>query len=238
MSWSNRASEMGPTSSRSRRCRRMSSWPAANGIKGSSPTPMAMLAPSGMNRSTASAIDITFTELLGDRFHVGAIVALELGHRVAAELLEERFGEGQRHDGLPDDAGRGHDTNVAALVVGVGLLLCLQVDRPHRLLHRRDRLDGDAQVYLLAVGDPACDAARAVGQVAEPALLVVDLVVELRAAPRRALETRAELDGFDRVDRHHRLGQPAVELAVPVHVAAQTRRHASSDDPERPTERV
>src|SRR5438309_10003158 len=129
---------------------------------------------------------------------VSAVVALELFHRVATELLEERVGQRQRHHRLADDARRRHHAHVAPLVMRLDLLLGLDVDRLHRLLHRRDRLDGDAQVDGLAVGDAASEAARAVGEVAEPAALVIDLIVELGARPRRALEAGAELHTFDR----------------------------------------
>jgi len=47
ISWSKRASLMGPTRVRSRRPCRISSWPAANGIAGSRQVPSATVAPSG-----------------------------------------------------------------------------------------------------------------------------------------------------------------------------------------------
>src|SRR6266550_1478591 len=101
----------------------MISWPAANGIKGSSATPRAIVAPSGTNRSMACAIDMTFTgALLSDRFHEGPVVALKLDHRVAAELLEERLGQRQGDDGLTDHAGGRHDADIASLVVSLRLL--------------------------------------------------------------------------------------------------------------------
>src|SRR5207237_1802673 len=90
-----------------------------------------------------------------------------------------------------------------------------------------NRLDRDAKIDRLAVGHTAGDAARPVGQVSETAFLVVDLVVKVRAAPGRALESCTELDALDGVDRHHGLRQLAVELAVPVHVAAQAWRNTS-----------
>src|SRR5215471_3264024 len=52
---------MGPTSVRSRRCWRISSWPAAKGMAGSRAVPIATAAPSGTNRPTASAMVVTFT---------------------------------------------------------------------------------------------------------------------------------------------------------------------------------
>src|SRR5437660_9703554 len=58
-SWSNSESEMGPTSVRSRRPWRISSWPAANGMAGSSAVPVARVAPQGAKRATASAMDMT-----------------------------------------------------------------------------------------------------------------------------------------------------------------------------------
>src|SRR5438270_3231570 len=239
MSWSNNESDIGPTSSRSRRCWRIISWPAANGISASSAVPIATVAPSGTNCSTACAIDMTFVmSLLRDGFHVRAVVAFQLGHRVAPELFEERFGERQRDDCFSDHACRRHDAHVAALVVGLGLFFGLEVDRLHRLFHGRDRLDRDAEVDRLAVRHAAGDASRAIRQVTKATLLVVDLVVEVGATPRRALEPRAELHAFAAIDGHHRLGQLAVELAVPMHVAAESWRNPTRDDAKRAAERV
>src|SRR5437588_1385940 len=53
-------SEIGPTSTRSRRPWRMISWPAANGMQDSNPVPMAMTIPSRTCRDTASPSAITF----------------------------------------------------------------------------------------------------------------------------------------------------------------------------------
>ena len=118
------------------------------------------------------------------------------------------------------------------------LFFCPEVDRLHRLLHRRDRFDRDAKVNWLAIRHTAGDAAGAIRKVPKPPLLVVDLVVKLRAAAGRALKPRAELDSLDRVDRHHGLGQLAVQLAVPVDIAAEAGRHSTRDDAERPAQRV
>ena len=53
--------------------------------------------------------------------------------------------------------------------------------------------------------------------------------------PRRraGLEAVADLDALDRLDAHQRAGQPGVEPAVPVHVAAQARRQAVGRAPRR-----
>src|ERR1700716_2828585 len=157
---------MGPTSSRSRRRRRMISWPAANGMSGSNAVPIATVEPSGTKRSMASAIVVSLLVLPAYGLDVSAVVALELFHRVATELLEERVGQRQRHHRLADHARGRHHAHIAPLVVRLDLFLGLEVDRLHRLLHRRDRLDGDAQVDGLAIGDSAREAARAVGEVA------------------------------------------------------------------------
>ncbi len=45
--------------------------------------------------------------------------------------------------------------------------------------------------------------------------------MRVRAAPRRVVPPVAYLDGLDGLNAHERLRQEAVELAVPMHVAAQ-----------------
>ena len=65
-----------------------------------------------------------------------------------------------------------------------------------------------------------------------------DLVVHARAGTHRHFGADADADGLDRVDAHHRLAQPAIELAIPLHVGPETRGHAGGDDFERAAERV
>ena len=65
-----------------------------------------------------------------------------------------------------------------------------------------------------------------------------NLVVYLRAAPPRHLETEADLDAFHGLNAHQRLRQTAVELAVPLGVRTQSRRQTQSHDFENAAERV
>ena len=53
---------------------------------------------------------------------------------------------------------------------------------------------------------------------------VLDLVVRLRADLRREREAVADLDALDRLDPHHRRGQPRVEAVLLRGVGAETRR--------------
>ena len=50
--------------------------------------------------------------------------------------------------------------------------------------------------------------------------------MDLRAAAAGRLEAQADLDALDRLHGHHGLGQPAVELAVPLGVRAQAEGQA------------
>ena len=59
--------------------------------------------------------------------------------------------------------------------------------------------------------------------------LVGDRVHHLRARPSGGLDSQADLDGLDRLDAHDGAGQPGVELAVPLGVAAQPDRAAGDD---------
>ena len=83
--------------------------------------------------------------------------------RIAAELLEHRLGEDERHHGFADDGGGGNGADVAAFDRRRADRHRGQIDRAERLHERGDRLHvaGDAQV--LAVGDAAFEAAGVVG---------------------------------------------------------------------------
>ena len=56
--------------------------------------------------------------------------------------------------------------------------------------------------------------------------------------PDRHFGSDADADRLDGVDAHDRLAEASVELAIPLHVRAEARRHAGRDDLERAAERV
>src|SRR6185295_12225565 len=161
---------------------------------------------------------------------VGLEALLRLLEGVAAELREEDAGDLEGDDRLADHAGGGDDADVRALVERRRLLLRREVDGLHRLAQRGDRLAGRADDDRLAVGHAALDAA---GVVAGPrdlaALAQHDLVVHLRAAAPRRLEAQADLDRLDRLDRHQRAREGAVELVLPAGVGAHPGRRV--EDP-------
>ena len=59
-----------------------------------------------------------------------------------------------------------------------------------------------------------------------------------RAGQRRDVRAASDADGLDGLDRHQRLREPAVQLAIPLDVAAEARRHAARDDLEAAAHRV
>ncbi len=102
-----------------------------------------------------------------------------------------------------------------------------------RLGERADRLLRGANHQRLAVGHARFEAAGVVrgadeAEVRRVALrfVVVNRVVNLRAAAPGRFEAEADLDAFDRLHGHHRLGEPAVELAVPLGMRAEAERQA------------
>src|SRR5690606_3952781 len=66
----------------------------------------------------------------------------------------------------------------------------------------------------------------------------LDLVVHGGAAPPRDFESGPDLDAFDRLDRHERLGQATVQATVPRDVASEADRYAASDDLDNPAQSV
>ena len=51
-----------------------------------------------------------------------------------------------------------------------------------------------------------------------------------RPGTKRDLWSDADADRLDRVDTHHRLREPAIELAIPLHVPAETGGTPGRDD--------
>ena len=62
--------------------------------------------------------------------------------------------------------------------------------------------------------------------------------MRLAAALARDLEAVADLDALHGLDAHQRLREQAVDLAVPVHVRTETRRHAVAEHLDDPAEGV
>ena len=173
-----------------------------------------------------------------------ASCARQLGDRVAAELLEQRVGEHERHHRLADDRRGRHGADVAAL------------DRRRRFGHASsDRPSAAASSASRSASctpdtrrssplvtppsrPPALLVGRATPATRPPAGVRHDLVVDPRARARRGLRAEADADRLDRGNRHQRLRQPAVELAIPLHVAAEADRHAGGDHLEGAAERV
>ncbi len=62
--------------------------------------------------------------------------------------------------------------------------------------------------------------------------------MHLRAAPPRHLETQSNLDAFHRLNAHQRLGQAAVQLAVPLRMRTQSRGQTQRHHFEDATQRV
>ena len=95
-------------------------------------------------------------------------------------------------------------------------------------VERGQRLHRGPRHQHLAGGDAALDAAgqRRLAPVGARRRVPGDRVVGLAPPPPGHLEAVADLHALHGLDRHERPGQQRVELAVPVHVAAQPHRHA------------
>ena len=98
----------------------------------------------------------------------------------------------------------------------------------------------DAHDEQLARRHPALDTAGEgrVASVRAGGLVPADGVVGGAAASGGDVEAVAELDALDGLDAHHRLGEQAVELAIPVDVAAEPDGHAVGEHLDHPAERV
>ena len=89
-----------------------------------------------------------------------------------------------------------------------------------------DRLHRRAHPQHLAAGHAALGAAEPAAGALQAVVAADDLVHRQAAADAGQLEAVADLDALDRLDAHERGGEPGVEPAVPVDVAAEARRQA------------
>ena len=168
----------------------------------------------------------------------------ELGDRVAAELLDQRVGEHERDHRFADDRGRGHGADVAAFDRrGASSSSSRSTERSGFISVEIGFIQPETRTSSPLVTPPS----------RPPALLVGRADARWRARPPAPATIssctrdpgRAAASGpmpmptrLDRRNGHQRLRQPAVELAVPLHVAAEPDGHAGDDHFERAAVRV
>src|SRR5205085_7164104 len=152
----------------------------------------------------------------------------ELNRAADRAIAQEVIGEHNGHHRLADRHGTDADAGIVAAMRLDLDLMTLAVDRAHRLRDRAGRLDGEAHDNLLPGRDAAENAAGIVREKHGLAVLDADLIAVLFTAEHDRAKPGADLDALDRVDRHHRGSQIAVELAVDR--LAEPRRNAARDD--------
>src|SRR4029077_12660872 len=86
--------------------------------------------------------------------------------------------------------------------------------------------------HVFAVGDAAFETAGAIGRTAKAArkFIVGDFVLHFAAVGAGGGDARADFDTLDGLDAHYRLREAAVELFVPLCVAAQADGDIARDD--------
>src|SRR5215510_3776407 len=81
---------------------------------------------------------------------------------VAAEFLEERVRQHQRHHRFAHHRGCGYGADVASLDCRGCIGERIQIDRPKRFHERRNRLHEARYADILAIGDATFEAAGAI----------------------------------------------------------------------------
>ena len=170
----------------------------------------------------------------GDPLAVPAQVVGDLGHRVAAGLLEHEPGEREHDHRLADHARRRDHRDVAALVVGLVHRLAGDAGPPWAA--GRASVEIGLTAPRTTIGSPLVTP-----PVRPPALLERWIQVPSSRRPsitswtcepnrRVCSKPRPELHALDDVDAHHGRGQRRVQAPVPVDVAAEPDRRAVDDD--------
>ena len=132
-------------------------------------------------------------------------------------------------------------TSVRSLNETVASLVAVSTVAQHRAVEGGERLHGHVGHEHLAGGHAALEPAgheRWCGGTRRAVGVPDDGVVGLAPPPAGDVEAVAELDALDGLDAHERLGEEAVELAVPVDVAAEADGHAVGEHLDDAAERV
>ena len=163
-------------------------------------------------------------------FQIAFVIAARLRQRIAAEFLQKRLRQHERHHRLADHARRRNHRHVAT------------ARRPPAPA----RASPDPPIRAAAAASRSASASRAPGCPAPlvmppsrpPARLaprvkrrafavVMDRVLHLRAEARRALRRESDLHALHRLHGDDRLRQAAVQPRIPGDVRAQADRHAA-----------
>src|SRR5229473_1725933 len=163
---------------------------------------------------------------------IGIEIPLHLGERISSEFLQKSIGKHKGDHRFTDDARRGNHAPVGALVGGLHRLLGDHVSSAEGAAQRGDRLQVAAHDHVFAVGDAAFETAGAIGRAAEAVhgFIVGDFVLHFAAVGAGGGDAGANFDAFDGLDAHYRLREAAVELFVPLCVAAEADGDVVSDD--------
>ena len=161
----------------------------------------------------------------------------DLFHRVAAELRPHRTGDLQGDDVLRHHAGRGDGADVASLVLAVLRLPADEVHARKAAEQGGDRLHRAPDHHRHAVGHATLEPAGVVRVPDEAEVPLVgaggveaDRVVDVGPVASAALDPETDLDRLERLDAHHRKGEPCVEPIAPLHARPESRRAAEHVD--------
>ena len=131
-------------------------------------------------------------------------------------------------------------TSLRSIAAGASLKVFRSTDRSG--CHQRgDRLHESGNTHVLAVGDATFEPAGVVGRTPQAGGALrrwQNLVVDLGSWTDRHFRTDADSDRLDGMDAHQRLCETPIELAIPLHVGAESRGHAGGDDLEGAAESV
>src|SRR5690606_35159457 len=141
---------------------------------------------------------------------VGSLVA-EGEEVVMRAVAHEVVDHDEVRHRLDDRRGAGKHARIVPPAAHEGRRLALEIDGLLLLEDGGGGLKGHAEDHVLAIGDAALHAARAVRARADAAVLALEKIVVLRSFQQRALEAAADLEALRRRDGQHGLREVRLE---------------------------
>src|SRR5512143_810452 len=170
---------------------------------------------------------------------VAIVIPLHLVDAVAPELFDHGGRYLERGNVFSHHPGGGHSADVGTLHARFEGFFANKIHRAEWLHERGDGLHSRSQHNVLAIAHAPLDAACHVRLAVESGLPAPhDLVVHQGARAVRHPEAGADLDALDRLDAHDYGSKPAVQLPVPVGMAAEPYGNAGDDQFENTTQGV
>src|SRR5262249_49319537 len=160
--------------------------------------------------------------------------------RVSTKFLQKSIGQHKRDHRFAGNSRRRNHTPIRPLIRCLHRLLSYHVRRSKRATQRRNRLQVPAHNHIFPVRDSAFEPPPAIRPPHKllRSFTVRNLVLHFASERSRRQNPNANLSAFHRLNAHHRLRQPPIQLFLPLCVRTHSNGNVVRDHFKDSTNRI